>query len=283
MNKAKQQWHAYTVALISDLHAGSGDENYGVIDNLVQRDAADRLPCVFGSSMKGAIKEFMEHYQPNLVAHVFGQGDKVNMQAGTYTFTAAHLLAIPMRSNIAPYLLATSPYCAKQFKRWVSAEQATKLNWLVELEKLKAKDGEPLLYGGRSSGGSVYLEDFEFKTELKDAAPAGLQSQFGSLLAIAHEKDFIKMVDDLHLPVRARNHLDDGQQSVNLWYEQFVPRMSVFYTFIAAPEGDPHWADFHTSLTEHFMQIGGNKSVGNGICRFESISFTSENVSDEKA
>lgn len=272
------------ITLISDLHAGSGDENYGVIDNLVQRDAADTLPCVYGSSMKGAIKEFMEHYQPELVTHAFGQGDNDNMQAGVYTFTSAHLLAIPMRSNIAPYLLVTSPYCAKQFKRWISAEQASNLLWLQELENKKPKDGEPLLYSGYDTDtGTVYLEDFEFKTVQKNSPYAGLEGQFGSLLAVANEKDFTKMVDNLHLPVRARNQLNDGQQSENLWYEQFVPRLSIFYTFIAAPEKDKHWDAFHQALTEHFMQIGGNKSVGNGICRFELIDFTSKNTSDAKA
>ncbi|MCD4675191.1 MAG: hypothetical protein K8S18_04240 [Desulfobacula sp.] len=51
----------YKIRTITNLHVGAGDANYGVIDNLVQRDVVTGLPVIHGSSLKGAIREFYEY------------------------------------------------------------------------------------------------------------------------------------------------------------------------------------------------------------------------------
>ena len=43
------------IELITNLQVGNGEANFGVIDNLIQRDAATGFPCINASSLKGAM------------------------------------------------------------------------------------------------------------------------------------------------------------------------------------------------------------------------------------
>lgn len=52
--------HLYELKCLTNLHAGSGDENYKVIDNEVERDPVTGMPTIFSSGVKGAIREFLE-------------------------------------------------------------------------------------------------------------------------------------------------------------------------------------------------------------------------------
>lgn len=67
------------------------------------------------------------------------------------------------------------------------------------------------------------------------------------------------------LPVIARNFLDNGV-SKNLWYEQIVPRESVFVTCIQAPDDS-----LINKLDDAVVQLGGNATVGYGFCLFTKI------------
>ena len=48
----------------TNLHAGSGDANYGIIDKLVQREPATNRPIIHSSSLKGALREYFEFKEP---------------------------------------------------------------------------------------------------------------------------------------------------------------------------------------------------------------------------
>lgn len=67
------------------------------------------------------------------------------------------------------------------------------------------------------------------------------------------------------LPVVARNFLDNGV-SKNLWYEEIVPRESIFVTCIQAPDGV-----LAAQLDGAVVQLGGNATVGYGFCQFTQI------------
>jgi len=47
----------YTIKCLTNLHVGSGDINFNVIDNQVQRDSVTNLPNINSSSLKGAFRE----------------------------------------------------------------------------------------------------------------------------------------------------------------------------------------------------------------------------------
>jgi len=79
MNTQNQEYQyskkLFCIRTLSNLHVGSGSENYGVIDNLIQRDAATGFPCIHASSLKGAFREFFVKDIPmgdDFIKHVFG-------------------------------------------------------------------------------------------------------------------------------------------------------------------------------------------------------------------
>lgn len=75
--------------------------------------------------------------------------------------------------------------------------------------------------------------------------------------------EFRELADNL--PVIARNQLDNGI-SKNLWYEEVVPRQSVFITCIKAPD-----RNLIDALNGKVVQVGGNGTVGYGFCKFSLI------------
>ena len=56
----------YVINTLSNMHVGSGEVNYGVIDNLIQRDSVTNLPNINSSGLKGAIREYFKENE-NLV------------------------------------------------------------------------------------------------------------------------------------------------------------------------------------------------------------------------
>jgi CRISPR-associated protein Cmr4 len=43
---------AYLIQCITNLHVGSGDATYGIVDKLVQRDAVYSYPTIHSSSLE---------------------------------------------------------------------------------------------------------------------------------------------------------------------------------------------------------------------------------------
>lgn len=278
----------YLITAISNLHAGSGDAEYGIIDKRVQKDVISKLPTINSSSLKGALRELFGHLlegenpsdkkkEHPIVRTIFGSekakddnGEKTN-QAGHFNFFGAQLLVLPVRSNVAPFFRATSPEVLKQFLEDLK-------NFRTELyDKYKAAIGvlsnykvekhQPVFFEGY---GKAILEDLEAKeVNYPGEGFELIQELLGDNLALFHYDDFKELCEDL--PVIARNSLENGV-SVNLWYEEIVPRESRFYFFVYRPEDN---SDFENTLNskenEGYAQIGGNASVGYGYCRLKRL------------
>ena len=71
-----------------------------------------------------------------------------------------------------------------------------------------------------------------------------------------------------NLPVVARNYLDNGE-SKNLWYEEFVPRETVFGLLVQGPEA--LMSVFSGQIDGKVIQLGGNATVGYGYCLFSKM------------
>ena len=102
----------YTIDTLSNLHVGSGDINFDIIDNQVQRDPVSTLPNINSSSLKGAFREaFDKNSSKTLINYIFeGEGDH---GTGAYSFFEAQLLTRPVRSSKKAYFNATSPAVLK--------------------------------------------------------------------------------------------------------------------------------------------------------------------------
>lgn len=82
----------------TNLHVGNESiVNFSVIDKAIQRDVTTNIPCINSSSLKGAIKEYLENRGCGQIKELFGstKANKNDSQKGSALFFDATLLAIP--------------------------------------------------------------------------------------------------------------------------------------------------------------------------------------------
>jgi len=255
----------YFLRNITNMHVGSGDINFGVVDNLVQKDAITNYPVIHSSSLKGAFREIFEA-KKDLVTYIFGQNPDSSDKkiAGAFSFFEAKLLFRPVRSNKELYFLATSKGILQEFLDMLdilNVKFSLKddfLNLINTPNEIVATD-EVVLEESLAKKVNFNLSD-EFK------------NFFGKNIAIYPDEEF----KELNLPFVARNRLENGE-SKNLWYEEIVPRYSIFYFFIQKPD---NISEKNKSLIEEFekefnnlklVQLGANKSIGYGICELKEM------------
>lgn len=274
----KSKTHVFLITAKTNLHAGSGDSNFGIIDNLVQRDPSTKLPCIHGSSLKGAIKEYCEEIlewkSRGISETVFGtdtMGERKTKGKefikGSHGFFSAHLLFLPVRSTIKPFFRATCVEVLHSFLDHLEHFRADQVDQIREalapMLALKVAKGAPLIF----SPGTGMIEDWQ--ALYKEIEINQFTRLFGEDTALLEWSDFEMLCDNNNLPVIARNQLENGE-SKNLWYEQIVPRESVFYTFVTAPE-NMNEIDEIADEGKPLIQIGANATIGYGYCRFNLL------------
>jgi CRISPR-associated protein Cmr4 len=268
----------YTIETLSNLHVGSGEINFDVIDNQVQRDAITNLPNINSSSLKGA---FREHFsvageEPStMVKYIFGgsNDDKDSHTGGAYSFFEAQLLTRPVRSNVKSYFNATSPAVIKNLLESIEnfdiVFDETLKQELIEFSKLKPQKHKPIIFQNITN---AVLEDDSALSDKFDTSK--LTPFLGENLALFEESDF----QALDLPVLARNALENGV-SQNLWYEEVVPKKSKFFFYIGKADNlDPKDYDQKIkSFESRFdrdggrIQFGANKSIGYGYSLVKKV------------
>lgn len=275
--------HLYLITAISNMHVGSGEMNFDIVDNQVQRDPITQLPVIHASSLKGAYREAAEATNPgeNYIRYIFGSSPKESdaHQPGAYAFFEATLLARPVRSSRYPYCMATSAGILQttlerieQLNVQIDEELRSGLESLLQQAK-EVQSGTPLLL--ESAQDPVYIEDFETPVASSDTTPAEvLRDLLGGPIVLLSDEDF----KALTLPVIARNYLEDGV-SKNLWYEEVVPKNSKFLFLIGTPDHlDDSDEDNARRFDERFgqmhtMHFGANKSIGYGFAKVRKVSL----------
>jgi CRISPR-associated protein Cmr4 len=271
------------------MHAGSGETSLGLVDNRVQRDVLSGLPNINASALKGALREYHSHIweenqeKNDRIRCIFGSDsftdkdkkpENKNHQAGAFRFFNANLLSIPVRSNVRPYYHATSPEVLQElidtietFDYPAPGNLKKSLTGLMETyETMKKENTTKTLPAWVFDGSNdVVLEDFNIPVENKEPGDIDLEPLeclTGSPLALLNAADFKEICSDYHLPLIARNNLENGR-SKNLWHEQVVPRESRFYFCLLKPhrENTPD-LEFRLDLP---VQIGGNATIGYGF------------------
>lgn len=273
----------YLIRAMSNLHAGSGDTTYGVIDKMVQR-SLDGIPVIHASGIKGAFRERMayemtdNHKDPN-ICYIFGSptssstDDEDNLQPGNYNFYDARLLSLPVRSSHRPFFRATCPSVLMELEEsldFFKVEDPALTGLRQELKTFSAlSPPEEIPWIFETLTGKVYLEDYEAQ-KYTGAAPVEIPKILGNHLALFHDDTFKTLCQ--FLPVIARNCLDNGI-SRNLWYEEVAPRESRFYFLVSQPLDQRQFITLDTYLDtlDHVLQIGGNASVGYGCCEVKQL------------
>lgn len=255
----------YTLQTLTHLHAGSGEANVGTVDNLIQRDPSTGLPVIHASSLKGAIREHCtrEGMDRNTIKTIFGGEPKMNERLqGAFRFFDGRLLAIPVRSDKAPFLMATCPSVLKDFKQTLEMFHKTCPIDLSQLPEVTTPIVSNLQFQ------DAYIEDLDKKAVLKVFKINGLEQFIGNHpIVLLSDKDFSMLCNEQHLPVIAHNYLENGI-SKNLWYEQVLPRLTVLYFMLLTPDDKPLQEAFDEKM-RLVLQIGANATVGYGYCHVE--------------
>lgn len=268
----------YLIHCRTHLHVGSGDSNYGVIDKMVQRDPTDKLPCIFASSLKGAFREYFEEVieqgvskDQKVITHaIFGEDDK-----GKVVFHQGNLLSVPVRSTKFPYFNATSPLCIRllldSLELLLLPEEKNSYSALVadlELLLTKVQSNKVVVFGVDAAG--LKIEEYRGTdiVNVTDFSPSeNLMKILGDRIALFDTSNFLTLTSDYHLPVIARNFLENGQ-SKNLWYEQIIPRDARFFFAASSIVG----TDFYTYFSdEKILQMGANATIGYGVTKIKKL------------
>ena len=123
----------------------------------------------------------------------------------------------------------------------------------------------PVVWSKRYNG--TRIEDLADLAALRTDLP-DLAMLIGAPCLLLPDKAFTDLCNNNHLPVIARNYLNDGK-SENLWYEQVLPRYSLLYFNLLVPDEDMYIDTFDQTITSSLVQIGANATVGYGFCHLE--------------
>ena len=247
----------YRIEALTNVHVGSGDTNYGVIDNLIQRDVVTDLPTINGSGLKGALREFFVSKKFKEIDKVFGSSDN----NADYHFLSANILAIPLRSNKKPYFLAICPYIIEQLQN--DTANFGKAIDLSTFQNFQPEKGIPIVF--ISDTNELLIEDFqEFESKAKPEKHPVFENCEN--LVILNNEDFKEICNDFNLPVIARNKVGENK---NLWYEQVVPSKTLFYFTLMHNENN--LAEFEKILVSDIIHIGANATVGYGFTKISKL------------
>lgn len=276
------------------MHAGGGSKEE-VIDLPIQKEAHSNWPCVYGSSMKGALRaraETQVNMSTNLIAQAFGP-DTLNASehAGALLISDARLLLLPVRSLTSHFKLVT---CPALLTRLVSDLARTGNATRLDVPALEDAMAIGLDCQGRSE---IYLEEFRFGLSdwsqadgwldlilslvasvpgiSRDTQKAELQKQL-----VVVDNDSFRHLCQAALPVLPHIAIDSETKTVRngaLWYEENLPAETVLYTVLGcqpsrkqnhAATGGDLLRDVVGQLFNHpYIQIGGNETTGMGWCR----------------
>lgn len=263
----------------TNMHVGSGKANYGVIDQLVQRDATSLAPVIHASSLKGGIKEYCHHKNFSKMIEVFGSDKNLNgktnhntSKVGAYKFFDARLLTIPVRCDKRAYIHITCPMILEELCE-VLPEESDIHKQTEEISKIFEGSNNTAFCFTQGLDNAV-IEDFDvnahFSSEKQSLLTEKLKNLFFHDIVMVRDEIFTRLTNDLHLPVMARNYLENGE-SKNLWYEQVVPRLTRFWGRCLHPDNEDLLFTPKLFKKEAMVQIGANGSVGYGYCTFSKI------------
>jgi CRISPR-associated protein Cmr4 len=244
-------------------------------DSTVARDI-DKL---FGPRLSGASRGGRGEGGPAV-----GGEPQADPSAGNLIFLDGMLLALPVRSLTGGFRMVTSPLLIQRLWRIARAHAAP-----LQAALACPTPAPGTAIAARDNGGALGLEDLVYTADkvVADGRVDSLAGALGPLISSNLEdpdraalSGRLVVVEDAVLqelacratPVAARIVLKPNKTSANLWYEETLPSDCLFAAIVAprpAAPGDP-LADLRVLLDpgDRHIQIGGNATVGQGLCRW---------------
>ncbi|NPD92738.1 type III-B CRISPR module RAMP protein Cmr4 [Xylanibacter muris] len=264
--------YIYQLDAVTNMQVGNGEVNFGVVDNLIQRDAATNFPVINASGIKGALREYFKDKDKGYVRELFGSEptDTQNHESGKLRFFDANLIAMPVRCNNVPYLMGTCPMLINDYISKCGLFEFSNGN--CDIKKLTDHVCRGPVVLDKEYGNSV-IEDCSrpamFTGNIDEETMSFLRELIDGPVVLFSDDEFKRLCDNDHLPVIARNNLSDNNR--NLWYEQVLPRFSRLRFFVLAEESKCI-KNFKEDTDGKLIQVGANATVGYGYCKLSLIS-----------
>ena len=275
------------------LHAGSGSKD-DIIDLPIQREVHTDWPCIFGSSMKGAMRSHAEQLpmDTELINTAFGP-DTANASdhAGALLVSDARLILLPIRSLTGHFKQVTCPALLRRLLTDMARCGITRPAIPIPM----VEEGQAL--GDAEKQTDLYLEEFRFDfsklpslNEWADVL-AELLGQVHGLTGAEQAKTIashLVVVSDDSFRHLSRNALavvphiriNSDTKTVAagaLWYEENMSSDTLLYSILGCqPSRNPSMPMLsdeliskvlNTMFEKPYLQIGGNETTGMGWCR----------------
>ena len=257
----------YLLKCLTNMHVGNGEESYNIIDNEVEKDVVTGNPAIYSSGVKGSLLQYFKtekNIDDDTKEYIFGNeyGGSV-IKEGNFKFLQAQLLARPMRvsDGDVSYAMVTTNGILQEFDKHLETFGVEK-NIDVVITEENTDDN---IFWVNEESHIKEIEGYKTQNSLKNTD--GLSKLFQTEnIAVTSTTIF----QDIDLPVLARNCLENGK-SKNLWYEEIVPRESLFYLTVLYPDDCQNFDKFNSAIDQHIVQFGGNASIGYGYTKVTNL------------
>lgn len=244
----------YRLECLTNLHVGSSEESYSIVDNEVEKDAVTGYPIIHASGLKGAVRATFAAEEAD---RLFGHGRDSFEHAGLYKFLDAQLLARPLRVAGSSELASLPVVTVASVNRFLQLLTVFGDN-PYGLTAIPTPDfGDADFLTNVDEPLEVEGERTNKLTAADAEAWAPIAELLGGRFAIARN------FDAYPLPVVARNYLNDGRLNF-VWYEEMVPQGTVmFFAVIAPDDAEP--------VVPELLQVGAHASIGCGYVRITAL------------
>jgi len=272
---------------VSPIHAGSGMST-GAVDLPIQREKHTNWPHIQASAVKGAIRAHFRNFSDDkeMINLIFGSDNKNDERKegsdkdlpASISISDAKLLAFPVRSNVAPFVWVTSPAILKRLER-----DLLFLGKSRDISSVKLKGNEGRILKGIETD-RVILEDsvIDAKYENSDVFNSintffnENYSQIERLLLVSDETFDYLVTNAIEIQTQITiDHEKGTAKDGALRYQELLPSDSLLYSVIyfsktTSVDNDLKADQIKKKLEDslqNFMQIGGDETLGRGICK----------------
>jgi|GEM_PF-189991 len=297
----------FTIRTLTNLHAGSGDTTYGIVDNMVQRDPASKIPIVHASSLKGALRQYFTEIadkdeedlitaaaQKN-IQHIFG-GDSFprnkgasgdDFSAGSHLFLEAKLLVLPVRSDKMQFFRVVCPelvqdmmdqwkhfgYEPDPYVRYAFSLLAGK----VQNNELKPTHGNPIVLVKRTMEGGFCIEDWEISDDQIKVIDANFDpKKDGNSIGLLENAEGLFGENLVVLHIQDFKSLCEKLPVIARNQLENGISQNLFYEEVVPRESKffsfvvrPFGDNsFASKMNNTRIQVGGNATIGYGQCKF---------------
>ena len=263
------------------IHAGSG-QSLDVIDLPIQREAHSGYPVIFGSSLKGALRAHADHNNAEHLSTIYGSENAEH--ASAIRISDAKLIALPVRSLTTHFRLVTCPHLLERLNRdlaQIGKKKALAIPSVKNETEIRTADQKD-----QKDQTNLFLEEYRYTVRTCEklshwqqqiADLTGQNSEQLANLSVISNDQFAHICQTAtaiapHIAIDNKNKTVKGGA---LWFEETLPPETLLYSLISAV--DARHKDttlkatevlkaFKQPLTESYLQVGGNETVGMGWC-----------------